>query len=235
MPDGGTCGLEWLGKRPDGSKPLDSPLLIMLPGLAGGSQNLYALSLLHKAREANFNVVTILFRGAEGIPITTPKLSYCGCWQDVQTCVEYVVKKYVCDPKTGKRNTRVYAYGVSLGANVLGLYLGKVGEKAKEYLDAALFYATPWSTKTGYRYFYENCWGLFNYFVGLNLNKKYRNEQLPKMKALMSDEEYKWLSNALETNKTGLDHIDEHVIVKMFGYKDVADYYNQVSLCRIIP
>ena len=70
----------------------------------------------------------------------------------------------------------MYTYGVSLGANVLGLYLGKAGEKAKEFIDAAMFYATPWSTKTGYRYFYENYYGLFNKVVGLNFNKKLRFE-----------------------------------------------------------
>ena len=47
----------------------------------------------------------------------------------------------------------------------------------------------------------------------------------------MSEEDFKWVSNAIETNKTGLDHIDKHIYVKMFGYKDVQDYYEKVTLC----
>ena len=46
----------------------------------------------------------------------------------------------------------------------------------------------------------------------------------------MKDAEYKQLKHALDTNKTGLRHIDVHVLTEMFGYKDVDDYYRQVTL-----
>ena len=46
----------------------------------------------------------------------------------------------------------------------------------------------------------------------------------------MSDKDYKEICHAIDTNKTGLDHIDKHIYVKMFGFKDVLDYYNEVSL-----
>ena len=172
MADGGTCGLEWDGGIPTEDNPNTKPLLIICPGLGGGSQNLYSLALLWKAREAGFKVVTILFRGAENLPITTPKLSHSGCWEDAQTCIEYVVKKYVRDPKTQKARTRVYCYGVSLGANILALYLGHAGDKAKQYLDAALLYGCPWSTKYGYRFFFDNFYGLWQKIVGLALNNE---------------------------------------------------------------
>ena len=50
----------------------------------------------------------------------------------------------------------------------------------------------------------------------------------------MSEEDYEWISNALNTNKTGLDHIDREIYVRMFGYKDVYDYYDKVSLCNVV-
>ncbi len=78
------------------------------------------------------------------MPITTPKLSYSGCWKDVEEALEYISKRYTLDPKTKKRSTRVYAFGCSLGANILGLYLAKAGEKAKSHIDGACLYATPW-------------------------------------------------------------------------------------------
>ena len=49
---------------------------------------------------------------------------------------------------------------------------------------------------------------------------------------MMPKEDYLELSYAIETNKTGLDHIDEHVYLKMFGYKSLEEYYDQVSLCN---
>ena len=46
----------------------------------------------------------------------------------------------------------------------------------------------------------------------------------------MEKKDYEELSNAFNTNKTGLDHIDKHVYVKMFGFRDVHHYYDYVSL-----
>ena len=43
LPDGGTVGLDWDGPIPTEDKPLDKPLLVLAPGLGGGTQNLYTL------------------------------------------------------------------------------------------------------------------------------------------------------------------------------------------------
>ena len=45
----------------------------------------------------------------------------------------------------------------------------------------------------------------------------------------MPKKEYEEFCNAICSNRTGLDHLDKHVYVKMYGYKDVQDYYNQMS------
>lgn len=55
----------------------------------------------------------------------------------------------------------------------------------------------------------------------MSLNKTIRTTQLAKFEPLMSKEDFKELSHAIHTNRTGLDHIDKHVYVKMFGYKSV--------------
>lgn len=46
----------------------------------------------------------------------------------------------------------------------------------------------------------------------------------------MEKKDYEELCHAFNTNKTGLDHIDKHVYVKMFGFRDVYHYYDYVSL-----
>ena len=62
------------------------------------------------------------------------------------------------------------------------------------------------------------------------LNDNIKKNQLPKFECLMEKKEYEDLCLVFDQNKTGLNYIDEHVFVKMFGYKDVKDYYNQVSI-----
>ena len=49
----------------------------------------------------------MLFRGAAALPITTPKLSYSGSWEDAQTAIEYIDNKYVRDPRTKAKRMRI--------------------------------------------------------------------------------------------------------------------------------
>ena len=104
-------------------------------------------------------MATLLFRGSYGLPITSAKLNCAYCWADGEFALDYVFKKYIQGPgKDGQKRTRFYSYGVSLGAQILGLYLGKKPEKAAQVLDGAALYATPWSTTTrkgGPDFFYK--------------------------------------------------------------------------------
>lgn len=111
-------------------------------------------------------------RGGDNIPLTTPKLNYSGSWTDVQAVVEHVHRKYVLlDEKTGRRKTQLYIFGVSLGANQLGLYLINGGKEAAKMLDGAVLYGTPWNILIGWKYFYENMFGLYTYVIGMCLNQ----------------------------------------------------------------
>ena len=112
------------------------------------------------ARQAGYKVATILFRGGQGLPITSGKLSYSGCWEDIDHIFKHLSKKYVHDADGNKR-VPVFAFGCSLGANILGLYLGKASDRATEHLDGAATYATPWNLPEGHHYFYNNFRGLF--------------------------------------------------------------------------
>ena len=55
---------------------------------------------------------------------------------------------------------------------------------------------------------------------------------MPLLREHLSEEDTRYYENVFDTNKTGLDHIDQHVYVKMFGYKDVNDYYHSVTMDR---
>ena len=67
----------------------------------------------------------------------------------------------MCDPNTNIKRTRLYCFGTSLGANILGVYLGKAGKKASVMLDGAAVYATPWSIQKGHHFFYTNFYGIY--------------------------------------------------------------------------
>ena len=43
--DGGTVGIDWVGGVPDPGQANKKPILLVFPGLGGGSQNLYCTSM----------------------------------------------------------------------------------------------------------------------------------------------------------------------------------------------
>ena len=78
---------------------------------------------MRDARKAGFKVGTMVFRGGQGLPITSGKLSHAGSWYDCKRIIEYVHDKYLKHEKEQGWDSRMYVYGCSLGAQILGLYL----------------------------------------------------------------------------------------------------------------
>ena len=88
----------------------------------------------------------------------------------MKVVIEHVYNKYVFDKKIKQKLTRCYAYGCSLGAQIVGRYLIEEGDAAATILDGACLYAAPWDLERGSRFFYENCRGLYAKGMGLRLN-----------------------------------------------------------------
>jgi predicted alpha/beta-fold hydrolase len=110
------------------------------------------------------------------------------CWPDSKEITDYVHDKYVIDQKTGNKKVKLYGYGCSLGANLLGLQLINEGIKTK--YDAASLYATPWAMFDGWNHFFNHNFGLYSWAIGQNLSKIWE-EQLPQMKPFISEKVYK--------------------------------------------
>jgi len=120
--DGGTMGINWYVDsdgvgRPvfkEGEKP--KPILILVPGLGGGSTNMYTHALARVAQLRGFKCGTALFRCSPTLPITSVKLTCSTSWEDIDEIVDYVHNRYVIDPVTKEKRVRFYGYGTSLGA-----------------------------------------------------------------------------------------------------------------------
>ena len=70
LPDGGTVGLDWDAHITGPEEKSDKPILLMVPGVAGDSDNMYEIALMREVRE-KFKVVILLLRGASGLPMTS--------------------------------------------------------------------------------------------------------------------------------------------------------------------
>jgi len=115
------------------------------------------------ALQKGYRVGILLFRATNDIPVTSYKISCSYAWEDLKQMVDFVNEKYVIDSITKQKKCQLYAYGVSLGANQLGLYLSHVGSQTP--VDGATLFSAPYDVWKGYKHFYEVAW-LTSWIIG---------------------------------------------------------------------
>lgn len=128
--NGGTVSLDWL--RPAGPParavalpgpaadvPADAAVLILLPGLGGGSQDHYVQHMAAQARAAGLRPVVFNSRGTGGGPVTSPQFYSAGFTDDLRAVVDHVRRRYP--------DAQLFGVGWSLGANILLNYVAESG------------------------------------------------------------------------------------------------------------
>jgi len=71
MRDGGCIALDW--HRSGHEAAPDAPILLVLHGITGGSQEGYVKWVCHTAAERRWRPVVMNFRGCAGLSVTSPQ------------------------------------------------------------------------------------------------------------------------------------------------------------------
>ncbi|QRW07497.1 alpha/beta hydrolase family protein [Ceratobasidium sp. AG-Ba] len=114
LPDGGTLGLDFTPRKEDRVLPPETPILVVLHGLSGGSHESYVRSILSQVCAPTstgglgYRAVVVNFRGCAGVPLTSPQFYSAGHTDDIRTALSYIQKTYPLAKLTG--------LGFSLGA-----------------------------------------------------------------------------------------------------------------------
>lgn len=233
MSDGGTIALDWVIDQEGGipQKGLKRPILCLFSGLAGGNDNLYILSMIKEAMNAykrvdgsgqGYKCVVVNFRGAAGVPMTSPKLYWLNTWEDIQEPIEYIFDKYATDD-SGKKIRNMYAHSVSLGGSMLAKYLTRVGHDTP--LSAATIYVMPFNLRDNVGFFRKNFFKFYDFMMGFNFHLilKAKFDDLQKV---MTPEEFDIYKERVMANKYSLMDIDERVMIPSFShYKNMDEYY----------
>ncbi|RUS32796.1 Alpha/Beta hydrolase protein [Jimgerdemannia flammicorona] len=219
-PDGGQIALDWTPILTQ--KPFDdTPTLVVLHGLTGGSHESYVRGLLEIVTRSpyNFRAVVVNFRGCAESKLVTPQL-YSGAYtDDLRIALRYI--------RSEIPNAKLMAIGFSLGSNVLVKYLGEEGDRTP--FIAGISVGNPFD-------FLCSSILLDRTWVGKNV---YSHSMCNSLKASFARHADMLLSNP-ELDSTSiaaartLREFDTAVTRVVFGYDTVNDYYRDASSSRFI-
>ncbi|KAF8028029.1 hypothetical protein BT93_E0826 [Corymbia citriodora subsp. variegata] len=211
-PDGGAVALDWVSGD-DRSVPPDSPVLILLPGLTGGSGDTYVRHMLVRARSKGWRVVVFNSRGCGDSPVTTPQFYSASFTGDLRQVVSHVGDRY---PKAN-----LYAVGWSLGANILVRYLGEESHKCP--LSGAVSLCNPFNLVIADEDFRKG----FNNVYDKALARSLR--EIFKKHLLLFEDMVGEYNITLAANAKTVKEFDEGLTRVSFGFKSADDYYANSS------
>nr|XP_043607339.1 embryogenesis-associated protein EMB8-like [Erigeron canadensis] len=210
--DNGTIAIDWVaGDHRNLSS--SSPMLILLPGLTGGSETSYIRHMLLRARNKRWRVVVFNSRGCSNSPVTTPQLYSASFLGDI---VEVVAHVSSCYP-----DANLYAAGWSLGGNILVRYLAQESDSC--LLSGAVSLCNPFNLV------------IANEDIRKGFNKYYDKafatslSTILKRHALLFEEIDGGYNIPAAANCKSVREFDEALTRFSFGFKSADDYYLKAS------
>lgn len=117
MPDGGAVSVYRIAPR------TGRPTLLLLHGLEGGPRSHYVLGTGRRFAARGWGIAALAFRSCDGDAPATPRMYHSGETSDLDAVVRHLTG-------AGGGGGALYVAGFSLGANVLGKWLGEQGGRA---------------------------------------------------------------------------------------------------------
>lgn len=213
LEDGGVVALDFEPIEMDKGLKSDAPVLLIIPGLTGGSKDSYVQYTLEAARNIGIRGMVFNPRGIADSPVLTPKIYSASYTGDLRTVVQEVAKWYP--------NSKIMAVGFSLGANLLVNYLGEEGEYTP--LTAAASLCNPHNLVISDKAVSSGFGRLYANRLGTNLSANFARHR-----HLFEGLEGGYQVERGATCKTIRDY-DEAITIHSFGWPSVDAYYQGAS------
>ncbi|KAK9810879.1 hypothetical protein WJX73_005069 [Symbiochloris irregularis] len=227
MPDGGAVALDYedlqadLPFNLDRDLPGDAPVLILLPGLTGGSHDSYVRHMVGAARRTGIRTICFNSRGTSTGPVLTPQFYSASYTGDLREVVQHIRGKY--------RDSVLLAAGWSLGANILVRYLGEEGEGTP--IVAAVSMCNPFDLVKSDANFQKGFSRLYNSRLASSLSAIFRSHR----HIFEQSQDPRPYDLQRAANSKTIREFDDAITRISFGWPSVAEYYAGSGSCHSIP
>ncbi|KAI8471311.1 MAG: Alpha/Beta hydrolase protein [Monoraphidium minutum] len=219
--DGGAVAIDWEHQDlEEHDLPEDAPVIVLLPGLTGGSSDTYVQHAVQQARAVGVRAAVFNSRGTASSPVLTPQFYSASFTDDTREVINHVRARF-------PRASALFAAGWSLGANILVNYLGEEGDRTP--VQAAVSMCNPFELT------------ISNGHLQRGFNKIYDWNLAASLRRIFAGHTELWRGAApplrpdlVPAAKT-IREFDEAVTIHSFGWPSVDDYYAGSSSALRIP
>lgn len=214
-PDGDFLDLDFpevAGHLPDET----APLVLVMHGLEGSARSGYAYETYRQLAQLGIRSVGLNYRSCSGVINRTPRSYHAGSTEDIDFVVQKLLEWFPGIP--------LGAIGFSLGANMLLKYCGEQGEGIR--LATAVAVSPPFNLDMSVAVSPNGVSQAYIRYFMRAVREKVQ-ARAPLLEGLVD------LERALAAQS--FRELDEALTVPLYGFQDVADYYQQNSCGRYVP
>lgn len=216
--------------------PASAPILLLLPGLTGGSHDSYVQHAVISAGKTGFRAVVLNARGTSDSVVTSAQFYSASFTGDVRAVIQLLHQQYPLA-------NGIYAAGWSLGANILGRYLGEEGgsdldgAQHPQLLRGAILMGNPFHLPTCDQNFQQGFNRVYDYNMGQGLKRIFQKHahhfEAANLTAVSSGQEARF-DLQLAYGGTTIRHFDEAITRRSFGFASAQEYYEGSSSASLM-
>lgn len=195
----------------------DAPTVLILHGLEGSVASHNVVGFAAAVRETlGWSVVVMEHRSCGGELNRARRMYHSGDTSDLELMVHELQRRGVQD---------LYLFGISLGGNVLGKWLGEQSEEAPEWIRGAAVLSPPFDLLLSGPVIDRAAFGLYT--------KRFLRTLVPK--ALAKADQFPGSMDAkkVAASKTFRD-FDTWATAALHGFRDAEHYWDVVSCARVL-